>query len=385
MNKTGALQNIKVLDMGQVQAGPMCSAILGDMGADVVKLEAKTGDIARGSLPAGGYFAVFNRSKRGITLDLKKGKDVFLKIVEEVDVIVENFRPGVMKRLGLDYEELKKINPKLIYAAISGFGQVGPYSQRGGLDPIAQGMSGIVSVTGSPGRPPVRCGAAICDAMAGMNAAIGILAALNYRNLTGEGQMIDVALVDVGVAALSSVNQVYLSTGVVPTRLGNEVMASAPGGCYKTSDGEVLLYPYWKPLCEQMGRQDLFEDPKYATLSDRDKNREELNGIIEEWTKTKTVDEVVTMFADKQGAVGPIFNLEQVVNDPHIAGVRNMFTEVNLEGFGKVKITNQNIKMSGTPPSVSDPPGLGQHNDEFYKSLGYTEDQIKEMEEKGII
>lgn len=388
MNREGALKNIKVLDMGRVLAGPLCSAILGDLGADVIKLEELGGDLARTSMPLGGYFAAFNRSKRGITLNLKseKGKEIFLKLVKEADILVENFRPGVMKKLGFDYEYLKEINPGLIYAAVSGYGQTGPYSQRAGLDPAAQAMSGIMSVTGFPGTDSVRCGASICDVMAGLQTAIGILAALNSRTLTGKGQMIDVSLCDAGVVGMSSVTQQYLTTGHIPSKLGNGYVAYAPGGCYQAADGEVVVNgAHWKEFCAVIGREDLYNDPDYADVASRVRNRDKLDAIINEWTKKKNVAEIVEIITKNKMVAAPVLNVEQVVNDEHISGVRNMFTTVHLEGFGDVKITNQCIKMSGTPARVSDPPAKGQHNDEIYKGLGYTEEELNRLKEDGVI
>lgn len=384
----GALSNIKVLDMGRVLAGPFCSAMLGDFGADVIKIEAMEGDLARISMPLGGYFAAFNRSKRGISLNLKseKGKEIFLKLVKEADVLVENFRPGVMKKLGLGYEMLREINSGLIYAAVSGYGQEGPYSQRPGLDPAAQAMSGVMSVTGFPGADSARCGASICDVMAGMNAVIGILAALNYRNMTGEGQMIDVSLCDAGVVAMSSVNQQYLSTGQIPTRLGNGYVAYAPGGCYRALDGEVVLNgARWEDFCRTIEREDLLEMPQFKTVPDRVKNRDELDSIITEWTSTRKVADIVELFLKNRNVAAPVFNVEQVVNDEHIAGARNMFTTINLEGFGEVKITNNCVKMSLTPAKVTDAPAFGQHNKEVMAALGYTDEEIQQLHEEKVI
>jgi len=388
MNREGALNSLKVLDMGRVLAGPLCTAILGDMGADVVKLESLAGDMARTSMPLGGYFAAFNRSKRGVTLNLKseKGREIFLKLIKEVDVVVENFRPGVMKKLGLDYNLLKEINPGLIYAAVSGYGQEGPYSQRAGLDPAAQAMSGIMSVTGFPGSSSVRCGASICDVMAGLHAAIGILAALHYRTLTGEGQMIDVSLCDAGVVGMSSVFQQYLTTGEVPSKLGNGYLAYSPGGCYQAADGEVVINgAQWEMFCKSIEREDLLENPDYAEVADRVKYRDRLDAIINEWTETKTVAEVLDIITKNRNVAAPVLNVKQVVEDEHIGGVRNMFTTVHLEGFGEVKITNQCIKMSETPAKVFDPPAIGQHNLEVYRSLGYTEEEIGKLKDEYII
>ena len=391
MTETGALTGVKVLDMGRVLAGPLCTSILGDMGADVIKLETPNGgDHARSTIPLGGYFAVFNRNKRGITLDLKKGKDIFLKLIEEVDVVVENFRPGVMNKLGLGYEQLKEIKPGIIYAAISGYGQEGPYSQWAGYDPMAQAMSGVMSVTGFDGNPPVRCGASFVDVMAAVNTALGIVLALYHRTQTGQGQMIDVALTDVSVAAMSSVTQRYLTDGIIPGKMGNGYVAGAPGSSYKALDGEVVFFPQgdagWKKLCELMGRQELQDAPEFFNLTMRVKNRKKVDMIVEEWTQTKTVDELLQIFRDAKMAASPVLNVEQVVNDPHIAGVRDMFPTLNYPGFGDMKITNQPIKLSGTPSKIRlSPPALGQHNHEVYAGLGYHEEEIKSFKDKGII
>jgi formyl-CoA transferase len=391
----GALQGIKVLDLGRVLSAPFCSAMLGDMGAEVIKIEQPgTGDDSRGFMPrrnnTSTYFINFNRSKKGITLDLKQGKDIFLKLVEETDVVVENFRPGVMKRLGLDYEALKKVNPRLVYAAISGFGQTGPYAQRAGYDTMAQAMSGIMSVTGWPGAEPTRAGASVADIMGGLQAVIGILAALRHRDLTGNGQMVDISLVDVSVVGLSSVNQVYLTSGRVPQRNGNSYESSAPGGGYHTKDGYFIMNgsapKFWAILCNAMNKPELIDAPLFATNSLRVQNKVELNTIVESWTKTMTTDEIISLLLPLGFAVAPVLTIDQVVNDPHIGGVRNMFVEVDHPIAGKIKVTNDAIKMSETPLSVKNAsPLLGENNEEIYGGLGYSQQELKRLHEQGII
>ncbi len=225
MLNEGALQGVKVLDLGRVLAGPFCSAVLADLGADVIKVEEpQKGDDTRHFNPfvegESTYFMQLNRNKRGITLDLKKGKDILLKLVKESDVLVENFRPGTMEKLGLGYDELKKINPGLVYLALSGFGQYGPYKDRPGYDLIAQGMSGLMSVTGWSEGEPTRAGTPICDVLAGLMGAIGILAAIQNRNRTGKGQMVDVSLLDAATASLGTMTQIFLSEGKIPQRNG---------------------------------------------------------------------------------------------------------------------------------------------------------------------
>ena len=391
----GALQGIRVLDLGRVLSAPFCSAMLGDMGAEVIKIEQpRTGDDSRGFMPrrndTSAYFINFNRSKKGITLDLKKGKDIFLKLVKDADVVVENFRPGVMKRLGLDYDELAKVNPRLVYAAISGFGQSGPYAQRAGYDTMAQAMSGIMSITGWPGGEPTRAGASVGDVMGGLQAVIGILAALRYRDISGRGQMVDVSLVDVSVVGLSSVMQVYLTTGRVPQRNGNSYTSSAPGGGYHTKDGYFIMNgsapKFWEILCNTMNKPELIDDPRFTTNALRVQNKVELDAIVESWTRTMTTEEAINVLLPKGFAVAPVLTLDQVVNDPHIGGVRNMFVEVDHPIAGKIKITNDAVKLSETPLQVRNAsPLLGEHNADIYSRIGYSSEELKSFEEKGII
>lgn len=391
MQQKSALAGIKVLDLGRVLSGPLCTSILGDFGAQVTKIERPgVGDDSRANKPYGGYFACFNRNKKSITLDLKKGKEQFLKLASGTDVLVENFRPGVMEKLGYGYGELKKLNPGLIYCSISGFGQTGPYSQRACFDPVAQAMSGIMSVTGFPGTRPVRCGASICDIMAAQNAALGILTALQYRQKTGEGQAVDIALVDVGVTAMSSIIQNFLSDGFLNTKMGNGYVAGAPGGSYHALDGEFILNASadksFAKLCTLMGREALLEDPKFNTRKARCENRDEIDDIINAWTKTKTIDEHVKTFLDLKMVAGPVYNVKQTTEDPQIAEARGMFPEVEVTDMGKFKITGQPIKLSETPSAIhKNPPALGEDNEEVYGHMGYSESEIATMKETGVI
>ena len=395
-NKGSALEGLKVLDLGRVIAAPFAASILADLGADVIKVEMpKYGDNARDNLPMkdgeSTYFINFNRSKRGMTLDMKKGKDILIKMIEQTDILLENFRPGVMEKLGLGYEELKKVNPRLIYAAVSGFGQNGPYKNRAGYDPLAQAMSGIMSITGYPETPPARAGASIADIMAGQNAVIGILAALQYREKTGKGQMIDVALLDSTIVSLASVFQVYLTDpSQVPVRRGNGYAAGSPGGAYKCKDGYVVTLALgereWMKITEVMGREDLRDMNKFKTNTERVENYQELDGIVEEWTKTLTVDEAVNLLLEAGLPAGPILDLNEVYHDPHVRDAREMFTTIEHPVVGKIEITNQGIKMSETSPYVrSSSPTLGQHNIEVLQEFGFTEDEIKAFKKDGII
>lgn len=389
----GALEGIRVLDLGRVIAAPYAAAFLADMGAEVIKVEQPgVGDDGRQYLPLNGYFACFNRSKKGITLNLKTGKDIFFKLVREADVLIENFRPGVMKKLGLDYEVLREVNPRLIYCAVSAFGQEGPYSQIAGYDPLIQAMSGIVSITGAPDGDGYRCGAPVCDVMSAMNAAFGIVCALRYRDMTGEGQMIDIAIVDQGILAQSSTNQFYLSEGKIPQRLGNGYAAGAPGNSYQAKDGCYMFAgsgdAAWKKICTAWGRPELIGDPRFADRTARTKNRALVDQMMNEFGQDKTVEECVVFYRGIGLAVGPVNNAEQVYHDPQFgrSGVRQMFTSVNYPGVGKIEITNQGVKMSKSQPEVRcAPPVLGQDNAEIYGALGYTPEELERMERQGVI
>lgn len=396
MKMQGALEGLKVLDMGRIISAPMSAMILADMGAEVVKLEQPGGgDDCRAYSPVkdgeSAYFAHFNRGKQGITLDLKKGHDVFLDLVKKFDVLIENFRPGVMKKLGFDYETLHKIHPGLIYVSISGFGQNGPDAQRAGYDTIAQARSGLMSVTGFPGNPPVRCGASITDVMAGLHATVGLLAALQYRNRTGIGQHIDVALTDAGVFAAASVIEVYMGSGKVITRMGNGYEATAPGGGYPTKDGYVVFscgnQKRYEKLCELMGRPEIIQDPRYKTESLRVKNRPSLDASISEWTTSMTEKELLDLLIANGFACTHIPTIDKVVEDPQIAEYRSMFPYIHQPAFGELRVINQVAKMSETPAGPKGAaPALGADNDTFFAQvMGYSADYIKEMRKNGII
>ena len=396
--KGSLLDSIKVIDMGRILAGPMCASILADMGADVIKIESLDGDNSRDNLPkkngVSTYYLNFNRSKRGVTLDLKspEGQEIFTKLVKQADVIVENFRPGVMDKLGFGYEDCVKINPGIIFASISGFGQKGPYSQRAGFDNIAQAMGGIMSVTGEPGHNRVRCGTSIGDVMAAQNAALAIVAALWHRSRTGRGQAIDVALTDVCIIGMSSMNLVYLTDGVIPELLGNGYAASAPGDSFPTKDGEGQIVfntaspANWATLCDVLGHPEWTKMPEFVDNESRVKNRRMLNDSISEVTRQMDTDVILNKLLAAGLAAGPVFNVKQVAEDEHFQEFREMFVEVEHPGIGKIKINNQSFKMSETTPYIRrSAPELGQHNTEVLKELGYTEKEIAELAKKKVI
>ena len=393
----GALEGVTVLDLSRVLAGPYCSMILSDMGATVIKVEVPgTGDDTRGFPPfkdgKSGYFMNMNRNKKGITLNLKKGKDVFLELVRKADILIENYRPGTMEKLGIGYEELKKINPKLVYGCISGFGHYGPYSKRPGYDIVGQAMSGIMSVTGWPDGEATRAGAPVSDTVAGISLAAGVLAALHYAQKTGRGQKVDIALVDSLVSVMQIINQIYLIGGRIPGRTGNAYESTAPYDTFPTKDGQHVVIgvandKFWRQICEMMGMTELIHHPDMAKNGDRVRNRDKIKPIVTEWTMTKTAKELVDQLLETGLPTAPIYDVKQVTEDPHIAGAREMFIEIEDPDVGAVKVTNSHIKMTETKPGFKSPaPALGQHNREIYGGmLGFTEEQLNKMKEDGVI
>ena len=393
-----ALENIVGLDLTKVLAGPYCGGVLADLGANVIKIEPPVkGDDGRHYGPylngESLYYANLNRGKRGITLNLKseQGKEVFLKLVEKADVLIENYRPGVMNRLGLGYDTLKEINPRLIYGAITGFGSYGPYSDRPGYDIISQAMGGLMSVTGQEGDPPTRSGNAIGDVLGGMNLTIGILAALNARSITGKGQYIDVSLVDSVVASLEQAWQRFFVSGKLPTRHGNYYDAIAPYDSYMAKDGYMVIgcgnQALFEVLCRDLlGKPELIEDERFLDVPLRVKNNKQFKVYVEDWLKDKTVAEAVQLVLSKRIPAAPIYDLRQISEDEHIAGVRKAFVEIDHPTAGKMKLNSLPIKLSDTAAEIRfASPTLGQHNREVLGELGYTDEQIDRMAESGVL
>ena len=393
--KKGLLSGVTVLDLSRVLAGPYCGMMLADMGADVIKIEMPgKGDDARRNAPLvngeSAYYINLNRNKRGMTLNLKteEGKQIFRELVKKADILVENYRPGVMDRLGLGYSELKKINPQLIYGAVSGFGQYGPYSQRAGYDIVGQAMSGLMSVTGWPGGKPTRTGTAISDVLGGMSVCIGILAAYANRLKTGEGEMVDVSLVDSTVSALEIINMIYLCTGRIPQPTGNKYEAIAPYDTFQAKDGLVViaagndkLYNILKTII----KDDRLEAEEFDGNVKRVTNYEHLKPIIEDWTRDKTIDEVVELCLAQGVPASPVNTLDRVVKDPHIAEARRMFIETDHPIAGKIKITGNQLKFTEHPVSLrKTAPLLGEDTETILKDeLGFTHDQYEEFKAKG--
>lgn len=392
------LEHIKVLDFTHILAGPYCTMILANLGAEIIKLEKPdTGDDSRAFGPfingQSAYFISINKGKKSIAVDLKSGKGIELvkELVREVDVVTENFRPGTMETLGLGYEDLKSVNPGIIYAAVSGFGQTGPYSQRPAYDMIVQGMSGLMSITGIPGGEPVRVGTSIGDITAGMFGAIGILAVLIDREITGEGRMVDVAMLDGQLAILENAISRYIATGQVPRPLGSEHPSIAPFAAYKTADGYIILAcgnnPLWEKFLHIVGRTDLLEKQEFRTNALRAQHAGMLKGHMEEIFTQKTTAEWNRLLNEKGIPCSPINTIDRLFGDPHVAA-RRMLIEVEQPGTGKMKVVGNPIKISDMEQEipVGPAPAIGQHTDQVLKAyLGYTEKEISKLKEANVI
>lgn len=394
-----ALDGITVLDLTRVVAGPYGGSILGDFGANVIKIEVPVkGDDARGYGPYRNgesmYYANLNRNKKGITLNLKseEGKEIFKKLVRKADVVIENYRPGVMDKLGLGYEVLRQINPGLIYGSVSGFGSYGPYSQRPGYDIISQGMGGLMSVTGAEGGEPTRSGNAMGDMLGGMNMVMGILLALYARTKTGKGQRVDISLVDSVVASLENAYVRYFDSQKIPKRTGNTYASIAPYDTYHAKDGFVVIacgnQKLYEKLCiEVLDMPWMITDERFLTVPLRVKNNKIQKKHIEEWTMQHTVVEVVEIVLGKGIPAGPIYNVQQITEDDHIAGAREMFVEVNHPVIGPMKVNGNPIKLMDMMPRINYPaPTLGQDNESILKDMvGITDEEYQELIAKKVI
>lgn len=400
MEKHGALENLVVLDLCRVIAGPFCGAMLADMGATVIKVEMPgKGDDARAYAPhingESLYYSNLNRNKYGITLNMKseEGKQILKELVQKADILIENFRPGVMDRLGLGYEVLKEINPKLIYGSVSGFGSYGKYKDRPGYDIIAQAMGGLMSITGQQGDPPTRSGNAMGDILGGLNLTIGVLAAVNARSITGKGQRVDVALTDCVVASLEQAIQRYFVSGKIPERRGNSYEAIAPYDTYRAKDGYVVIgcgnQKLYEKFCNEIiHRPELIEDERFKTVPLRVKYNLEIKKYFEEWTMTKTVQEVTDTVLAAGIPAGPIFDLEDIFEDEHIVGDREMILKTTHPVMGDIVLNGNPVKLMDTKPDVlrKPSPTLGEDNAFILKEfLGKTDEAVNTLREKQII
>ena len=394
-----ALSDIIVLDLTRVLAGPYCTMMLADFGANVIKIEMPgKGDDTRAYAPFKNgeslYYANVNRNKKGITLNLKEenGKKIFLDMVKKADVVVENYRPGVMDKLGLGYDVLKEVNERIIYAAVSGFGCYGPYSQRPGYDIIAQAMGGLMSITGEEGGQPLRVGNAMGDVLGGMNLTIGILTALHARTLTGRGQRVDVSLVDSVVSSLETGIQRFFTSGKQPELMGNRYASAYPYDAFKAKDGRFVIGcandKLFSLLCTKvLNREDLLKDERFDTNVKRCENYIELKPEVEKWTVNHTVDECVDMILGAGVPAAPINDLNRVTTDPHIAVAREMIVPIKHPVIGDMKVNGNPIKLLDTKAEISRPaPMLGQDNEEIFENiLGLDKEKIHKLAEEGII
>lgn len=392
-----ALSGLRVLGVTRMLAGPYAEMLLADMGAEVIHIELPgVGDDSRHFAPLingeGSCFIASNRNKKSITLDLRKeeGKEVFKDLVKISDIVFENNRPGTMDKWGIGYKQLKQINPSIIMTSISGFGQYGPYKDRAGLDIIAQAMGGLMFMTGEKDGPPTRTGNAMGDFLGALFAVYGTLSALYYREKTGQGQHVDAALLDSVIAVLENVIPNYSTLGTITTRMGSRIPGVAPYNRYRAKDGYVVIgvssNVLWERFAKAIGKPELIDDPRFSSPSLRVSNVDEVDRITQEWVSTKTVDEVVEILNDAGVICGPIYSVDQLIEDPHIKA-REMVVEIEHPVIGKYKDSGITPKLSLTPGSVdSPPPLLGQHNDEIYRGLlGYSDEKVKALKEKGVI
>ena len=390
------LEEVKVLDCTQFMAGPYCSLLLADMGADVVKVERPgVGDETRHQAPTingvAAPFLMINRNKRSLVLDLKapEGQETFRRLVPLFDVVVENFRPGTLEKLGLGYKDLKPLNPSLIYCSISGFGQTGPYRHRGGFDLVAQGMSGIMSVTGIPDGPPVKVGVPITDLAAGMYAANGIMAAYIHRLKTGQGQLVDTSLLEAGVALTFWETGILWATGQSPGPMGSAHRISAPYQALRCQDKLITIgaanQVNWERLCRAIGREELVEDPRFLTDSLRRQHYQELAEELEATLSKRPAAHWLAQLEEAKVPSGPINTMAEVYADPQIQA-RDMVVELSHPTAGPIKSIGIPVKLSETPASIRRPaPLLGQHSEEVLQENGFSAEEVRRLAEAGII
>jgi formyl-CoA transferase len=395
-----ALKGIRVIDMTHNQAGPACAQILGFLGADVIKLEEpKGGDVARINMrdkPDSDslFFLILNANKRSLTLNLKteEGKDLFRRVVAQSDVLLENFGPGALDRLGLGYAALSQINPRLIYATIKGFGTYGPYADFKSFEPIAQAMGGAMSVTGFPENPPTFNFPAIGDSGTGMHMAIGILAALQQRHSTGKGQHVEVSMQDAVVNLIRVSLRDHQRTGKPMGRSGNQLGRTVPGNTFPCAPGGPNDHVYifaqpqmWKPLVTAMGKPELAEDPLFATAEARWENREAFTQIMSAWTMQRTKHEVMKVLGDAGVPCGACQDTGEVLADPHLKA-REMIVDIDFPTRGTYKTVGCPIKLSDSPAEITRPPMLGEHTAELLRELcGVDAERVARMKEQGIV
>ena len=391
------LEDIKVLDFTRVIAGTFCTMYMADLGAEIFKVEIPDfGEVMRVQPPVkngeSGFFVTLNRGKKSISLNLKseKAKEIIYKMVEKVDVVVENFKPGVMKKLGFDYETLSNINPKIIYGSISGYGQTGPLSDLPSYDLCIQAMCGLMSMNGYPDKPPCRIGNSITDYMSGVLMVVAILGAMRHRDKSGSGQYIDISMYDAGPTMLENSISRYNLTSEIGGLIGSHHPSASPHNVYRTKDGFVTIIIIedngWKRLTRIIGRPELADDPEYSKIVERLARVEKVDEIVESWSKTKTSAEIMAIFKEEGLACGTVHNVAEVSNAEH-SNSRGMLVEVEQPQMGPVKIPGCPINYSETPVKLTKPaPLVGEHNKEILcQFLGFTEEEYQKFKDEGVI
>jgi len=385
-----ALSKLRILDLTRVRAGPSCVRQFADFGADVIKIESTVPE-DMGGPREGPDFQNLHRNKRSITLDLKspQGKEIFMRLVKTADVVVENYRPDVKDRLGIDYASLKKVNRRIILASISGFGQDGPYRERPGFDQIAQGLSGIMSVTGHPGGGPMRVGCAVADVGAGLLAALGVMTALLERETSGEGQWVQSNLLQAAIQLLDFQAARYAMSGEVPQQVGNDHPTSMPTSAYTTADGHMNVAAtgtkMWQRVCEAIGRPELFEHPDFRTAEARAQNRKSLNAELNKGFATKKSAEWVDILNAAGVPCGPIYRMDQVFADPQVRHLQAA-AQIEHRRLGRIRLINQPVKLSRTPAKLAAAtPERGEHTEEILREAGYSEAAISGFKAQKVV